>query len=118
MSEICHLDQPLESHHHEDQGGSIKQRQNSEKARQKGTHPEEKRKNEETNNNRKIWIWSSTYRSFLLLFLGVITYMIWLLQKTLQGESRPIRCMRSMIAQEKKRHCLREATERYNRHAI
>lgn len=103
MSEICHLDQLFESHHHEDQGGSIKQRQNSEKARQKGTHPEEKRKNQETN-NRKRWIWSSTYRSFLLPFMGVLTYMIWLLlQKTLQGENRPIQCIRRMIAQEKKK---------------
>ncbi|OQE28732.1 hypothetical protein PENSTE_c003G02536 [Penicillium steckii] len=50
MSEVFHLDEPSEGHHHPDQGGSIKQRQNSEKSRQEGTHPDEKKKAKDTSN--------------------------------------------------------------------
>ncbi|KAJ5386157.1 hypothetical protein N7509_008698 [Penicillium cosmopolitanum] len=49
MSGILRVDpQPLESHGDGYERGSIKQRQNSEKARQIGTHPDEKKSENKT----------------------------------------------------------------------
>lgn len=50
MSGILRIEpRPLESYGDGHESGSIKERQNSEKARQKGTHPEEKKKSEDNN---------------------------------------------------------------------